>query len=66
MELAIFAAGLALALMIVPALKARTTGDKTLAKKHAEGPGRYEFDFVFGRRCDRGRDRRPRGGSLGG
>jgi hypothetical protein len=42
---AIFAAGLALALMIVPALKAQTNSDEALAKKYAKILGRYEFDF---------------------
>ena len=41
----IFAAGLALALMIVPALRAQTNSDEALAKKHEKILGRYEFDF---------------------
>ncbi len=42
---AIFAGGLALVLMIVPALKAQTSIDEALAKKHEKILGRYEFDF---------------------
>jgi hypothetical protein len=42
---AIFAGGLALVLMIVPALKAQTGIDEALAKKHEKILGRYEFDF---------------------
>ena len=42
---AIFAGGLALVLMIVPALKAQTSIDESLAKKYEKILGRYEFDF---------------------
>ena len=42
---AIFAGGLALLLMIVPALKAQTNIDEALAKKYGKILGRYEFDF---------------------
>jgi hypothetical protein len=42
---AIFAGGLALLLMIVPALKAQTNSDEALAKKYGKILGRYEFDF---------------------
>jgi len=42
---AIFAGGLALLLMIVPALQAQTNTDEALAKKYEKILGRYEFDF---------------------
>lgn len=42
---AIFAGGLALFLMIVPAIKAQTNSDEALAKKYEKVLGRYEFDF---------------------
>jgi hypothetical protein len=44
-QAAIFAGGLALLLMIVPALKAQTGIDETLAKKYGKILGQYEFDF---------------------
>jgi hypothetical protein len=42
---AIFAGGLALFLMIVPALQAQTNTDEALAKKYEKILGRYEFDL---------------------
>jgi hypothetical protein len=41
----IFAGGLALLLMIVPALQAQTNTDEALAKKYEKILGRYEFDL---------------------
>jgi hypothetical protein len=42
---AIFAGGLALFLVLAPALKAQTNSDEALAKKFEKVLGRYEFDF---------------------
>ncbi len=43
---AIFAGGLALALMIAPAVRAQTNADEILAKKYEKILGRYEFDLT--------------------
>jgi len=43
---AIFAGGLALALMIAPAVRAQTNADEVLAKKYEKILGRYEFDLT--------------------
>jgi len=43
---AIFAGGLAVALLIAPALKAQTTSDEALTKKYANLLGRYDLDLT--------------------
>jgi hypothetical protein len=43
---AMFAGGLALVLMIAPALKAQISADEALAKRYEKILGRYEFDLT--------------------
>jgi hypothetical protein len=45
LKAAMFAGGLTLALLIVPALKAQMNTDEALTKKYEKILGRYEFDL---------------------